>query len=410
MRLGAIADDVTGASDLASVLRRAGCRVVLTVGEPRVEPPEVDAMVFATKARMAPVAEARAIVDAAADYLTRLGADTLYFKYCSTFDSTAEGNIGPITDHLLDREGADFTIACPSYPQLARTVYQGHMFVGEQLLSDSPMRNHPLTPMDDANLVRFLSRQTASRVGLIPLADIEAGEAAVRKRIERLRGEGVRIAIVDGIFDRHIDTVGAACRDLRVATGGAALGGALARAKGIRPAQDAAPEPPLSGRVALLSGSCSAATQAQVARAKAHLPWRQLDALALSDGAIRAAIEWALAQTGPFLVYSTAEPQSVARAQAELGRDAAAQTLENAFAAIARALSDAGVRGFVVAGGETSGAVIRALDVRMLRIGDELAPGVPWTDTIDPEGYRLALKSGNFGGEDFFLRAIGMAP
>lgn len=409
MLLGAIADDVTGATDLASVIMRAGRSVVLTMGVPVGAPPAVDAVVVATKARTAPLDEARAMIEAAAAFLERAGADQFYFKYCSTFDSTEEGNIGPIADLLLDRFGEEFTVCAPSYPALRRTVYEGHLFVGDQLLSDSPMRNHPLTPMHDANLVRFLGKQTAGMVGLAPFADVEAGEVAVRDRFGRLRADGVRMVIADAITDGHIGTLAKACSDLKLVTGGAALGGALA---GLRPANRAASAAAsrAGGPTALLSGSCSAMTQAQVAEVSGHVPSYVLDPLQLASeaAAIERAVDWAVehARRGDFLVYSTADASAVRGAQSQLGREQAAHTLERAFARIADRLAAAGVRRFVVAGGETSGAVTQALDVRMMTFGEELAPGVPWTYTLEPQGFTLALKSGNFGGPDFFRRAL----
>jgi uncharacterized protein YgbK (DUF1537 family) len=416
MLLGAIADDMTGATDLASVLLRARCRVVLTLGIPRSPPPDVDAIIIATKSRMAPLDEAKAISAQAAEFLQKAGAEQLFFKYCSTFDSTAQGNIGPVTDLLLDRAGHDFTIMCPSYPELKRTVYQGHMFVAGQLLSESPMRNHPLTPMYDSNLVRFLGRQTPSQVGLVTLGDVETGPAALNDRFAQLRSEGVRMAVADAILDRHVEAIALACKGMPLVTGGAALGGALGRVRvGLGPSQSAAADRhhACRGPTALLSGSCSAMTLTQVSNVIAHVPSYLLDPLKLAADAdaLAAAANWALDQAsrGDFLIYSSADAQAVQAAQTHLGRGQAASTLERAFGQIAQALAGAGVRKFVVAGGETSGAVTSALNVRMLSFGDELAPGVPWTYTLDPEGFTLALKSGNFGGPDFFQRALAAA-
>lgn len=412
MILGAIADDVTGASDLGSMLRRAGARVIQTLGAPRIAPPPCDAIVVATKARMLPVAEAREAVAEAADFLDRAGAERLYLKYCSTFDSTAEGNIGPMIDALLNRERQSFTLACPSYPALGRTVYQGHLFVHEQLVSESSMRNHPLTPMYDPNIVRFLRLQSESKVGLVPLADVDDGPNAIARRFDSLAKQGVRIAVADALFDRHIRALGEACKGMRVATGGAAFGAALVTGRTQLQATPDMDTPPRSGPICLLSGSCSAATLAQVAFALDHdIPSYQLDPLRLAASAqsLDEAVNWAIdrSKSGHVLLYSTSEASAVSNAQQQLGRGEAAASLEQAFAIIARALADVGVRNFVVAGGETSGAVTKALDIRMMRFGAELAPGVPWVSSLDPEGYSLALKSGNFGAVDFFVRALG---
>ncbi len=411
MQLGVIADDVTGATDLASVLRRDGFSVVQTLGVPPSSPPPADVVVVSLKIRTAPAGEATSAARAAAMYLASAGARQLYFKYCSTFDSTDLGNIGPVIDSLLAQVRSTFTIACPAYPVLGRTVYQGHLFVGTQLLSESSMRDHPLTPMTDANLVRVLERQSPFTVGLVPLDDVEAGSVAMRERFAALARGGHRVAIVDAVLDRHVDAIGSACRDFPLVTGGAALGGALARAAiTARVPADAEVVPARSGPVAVLSGSGSAATLAQVRRLAADVPHRLIDPLALArDGAsLPALIAWARehAGRGPVLLYSTAPPDAVRHAQRELGRNEAAALVEHAFGALAAALAAQGVRRFVVAGGETSGAVLAALGIRMLAFGEEIDPGVPWTRSLDPDGFHLALKSGNFGSPDFFIKAL----
>lgn len=414
MHIGVIADDVTGATDLASVLQKSGYDVVLTLGLPRIAAPDADAIVVATKARMLAADEARAIARSAADFLTKAGAEQLYFKYCSTFDSTQKGNIGPIIQELLAYTGESFTVACPSYPQLARTVYQGHLFVGAQLVSDSPMRHHPLTPMTDPDLVRFLHAQGGLSVGLLPLSDVDAGPASARDELARLKADGQQVAILDAVLDRHVAILGEACANMPLVTGGAAFAGALARARpAAKGGRGVAPHSSSSGPVALLSGSCSAATLEQVKRAAGVFPAYQVDPalLAKDDGELQRILDWSAQQgaKGSFLIYSTADTSAVRKSQSQLGRDKAAELLENAFGDIAAGLATSGVRTFVVAGGETSGAVMRSLDVRMMSIGDEIDPGVPWTYSLDPPGFRLALKSGNFGKPDFFIRAVAEA-
>jgi 3-dehydrotetronate 4-kinase len=410
MRLGAIADDLTGASDLASVIRRAGWTVVQTIGVPRTALPPADAVVVSLKTRTIPAADAVAAARAAAAFLRHAGAEQLYLKYCSTFDSTDEGNIGPVIDALLTDIGDDFTIACPAYPAQQRTVYQGHLFVGRDLLSDSPMRDHPLTPMTDANLVRVLGRQCPRPIGLVPLADVEDGAATTLRRLRSLRAEGYAVAIVDSLCDRHLDIVGEACRPLPLLTGGAALGGALARTRGPSRTLGLGRRPPRSRPVVMLSGSCSAATRAQVARAASVVPSEAIDPLALADDerTLARTIEWALSNLrGPgLLIYSSAEPDAVRLAHARLGRTAAARLIESAFARVATALASAGVRTFVVAGGETAGAVVQALGIGVIAFGEELDPGVPWTYSLEPEGFAIAMKSGNFGGPDLFAKAL----
>ena len=413
MQLGVIADDVTGATDLASVLHRDGFSVVQTLGVPQSTPPPADVVVVSLKTRTAQAAEATSAARAAAVYLTNAGARQIYFKYCSTFDSTDRGNIGPVVESLLDQLSGPFTIACPAYPTLGRTVYQGHLFVGTQLLSESSMRDHPLTPMTDANLVRVLTRQSAFRVGLVPLDDVEKGSAAMRERFAALERGGQRVAIVDAVLDRHVDAIGCACRDFPLVTGGAALGGALARAAITARNQAETPVASApSGPAVVLSGSGSAATLAQVRRLAADVPHRSIDPLALArDSAmLPELVDWARQHSArrPVLIYSTAPPDAVRNAQRELGRNEAAALLERAFGALAAALAAQGVRTFVVAGGETSGAVLEALGIRMLAFGHEIDPGVPWTRSLDPEGFHLALKSGNFGSPDFFVKALKM--
>ena len=411
MQLGVIADDVTGATDLASVLCRDGFTVVQTLGVPQSATPPADVVVVSLKTRTAPVEEATAAARAAATYLKTAGATQIYFKYCSTFDSTDQGNIGPVIAALLEQLHATFTIACPAYPALARTVYQGHLFVGTQLLSESSMRDHPLTPMTDANLVRVLGRQSPFQVGLITVGDVDLGETAMQERFAALERSSHRVAIVDAVFERHVEAIGGACRDFPLATGGAALGGAVARAAitaRIPATRHQASAP--SGPVAVLSGSGSAATLEQVRRLAAEVPHHSIDPLALArDAAILPTlIDWAgrHIRHGPVLLYSTDSPEAVRNAQRELGRSQAAAMLEHAFGALAAALAGQGVRTFVVAGGETSGAVLDALGIRMLGFGAEIDPGVPWTRSLDPEGFHLALKSGNFGSPEFFIKAL----
>lgn len=419
MLIGCIADDLTGATDLAVTLAREGLSVTQVNGvpEPALSVPSSDAVVVALKSRTNPAEEAVAWSLAALDWLRARDAERIYFKYCSTFDSTPRGNIGPVADALLDTLGADFTVATPAYPRNARTVYLGHLFVGDQLLSDSGMRDHPLTPMTDASLLRVLAAQTRGRVGLVPFADVEGGADAVRARCAALRESGVRHAILDATRDAHLVAAGEACLDLALTTGGAGLGMGLARALATR--GRARPDagvglPRLDTPVALLSGSCSTATLGQIEAVRADYGHFQLDPLQLAEGPahLEGALAWADAHLGkgPILVSASAPAASVARAHAALGRERAASLVEAAFRRLARDLAARGVRRFVVAGGETAGAVVEALGVKALAIGPEIAPGVPWTTAVGGEPYLLALKSGNFGGPDFFRRAVEMLP
>ncbi len=423
--LGCIADDFTGATDLANMLVRGGMRTVQTIGVPASnEALEADALVVALKSRTIPAADAVAQSLAALEWLRAQGCRQFFFKYCSTFDSTDAGNIGPVADALLDALSADagtgdgaqaFTIACPAFPENGRTIYRGHLFVGDALLNESGMENHPLTPMRDANLVRVLQRQSASKVGLLRYDAVARGAAAVRAACEALRAEGVRMAIADALSDADLYVLGEACADLTLVTGGSgvALGlpGNFRRAGLLSGQADAARLPRVEGLSAVLAGSASKATNAQVAAWRETRPAFRIDPLAVARGepVVEQALAFAqdhLRAAQPVLIYATATPDEVKAVQSELGVDQAGHLVEATLASIARGLRERGVRKFVVAGGETSGAVVQALDVRMLRIGAQIDPGVPATATSGAEPLALALKSGNFGSTDFFEKAL----
>ena len=419
MLLGAIADDFTGATDLCSMLVRGGMRTVQLIGVPDLEDPvpDADAVVVALKSRTAPVPQAVAESLAALKWLRQNGSRQIFFKYCSTFDSTDEGNIGPVADALIAALGCGFALACPSFPTNARTVYQGHLFVGGVLLNESGMENHPLTPMTDANLVRVLSRQTDGTVGLVPFATVGQGAMAIRRAMTALKEQGRRYAIVDAVTDSHLLAIGEAADGHALITGGSGIAMGLPdnfrRAGLLQEEADAAALPALSGHAAVLSGSCSRATLAQLGAARSHVPVLELDPLTTPDAAAlsAAALSWADGRLGkrPIVIAASAPPDRVAAVQAKLGRDEAGALLEDAMARIADGLVARGVRRMVVAGGETSGAVVARLGVRTLQIGAEIDPGVPWT-VAQGSGERLllALKSGNFGAPDFFLKSFRM--
>jgi uncharacterized protein YgbK (DUF1537 family) len=424
MILGAIADDFTGATDLANTLVRGGMRCVQTIGVPTgALDAEADAVVVALKSRTIAASDAVAQSLSALRWLQSQGAQQVYFKYCSTFDSTPQGNIGPVTDALLDAlegEGRGFTVACPAFPTNQRTVFKGHLFVGDVLLSDSGMRNHPLTPMTDANLVRVLQAQTRRKVGLVAHEVVAKGSAAIAQRFDALRSDGVAIAVLDAISDADLMQIGVALADLKLVTAGSGIAMGLPptwRARGALASNaDVQALPAVSGdRTAVLSGSCSVATNAQVQHFRAQgRPALQIDPLALAadDDTVTRALAWCDAQRagGPLLVYATAEPAAVQRVQAELGVARAGELVERALARIAHGLVERGVRRLVVAGGETSGAVVQALGITQLAIGAQIDPGVPWTAARSPavrNGWlHLALKSGNFGSTDFFTKAF----
>jgi uncharacterized protein YgbK (DUF1537 family) len=414
MLLGCIADDFTGATDLANMLVRGGMRTVQTIGIGDEPVRDADAIVVALKSRTAAPAEAVRESLEALRWLRAQGCRQIYFKYCSTFDSTPEGNIGPVTDALMDALGCDFTIACPAFPENGRTVYQSKLFVGDVLLNESGMKDHPLTPMTDANLVRVLQPQTRRRVGAVRYADIRQGGAHVRDRLAVLRGDGVGIAVLDAIDDGDLDTIAAACADLPLVTAGSGVGLGLARhlrAQGVlRHAAEAATLPAVHGPAAILSGSCSVRTNEQVAHWCASRPALRIDSLRLAAGepVVAEALAWARERIGrePVLIYATSKPEEVKAVQAKLGVERAGHMIEAALATLARELVDMGVRRLVAAGGETSGAVVKALDVRALRIGMQIDPGVPWTSTPGEDPIAIALKSGNFGSVDFFTKAL----
>jgi uncharacterized protein YgbK (DUF1537 family) len=412
--LGCIADDFTGATDLANMLVRGGMRAVQTIGVPASDTTiEADALIVALKSRTIPAEEAVAQSLAALEWLRAQGCRQFLFKYCSTFDSTDKGNIGPVADALLDALGEDFTLACPAFPENGRTIFRGNLFVGDVLLSESGMQNHPLTPMTDPDLVRVLQRQTKSKVGLIAYDVIAKGPQAVRDRIAVLRNEGVRMAVADAVSDADLYVLGEACADLKLITGGSGIALGLPNnfraANLLTEAGHASDLPRIEGKSVVLAGSASKATNEQVAEWRASKPSFRIDPLALSRGepVVEQAVAFA-ARHGDetVLIYATSTPDEVKAVQKELGVDQAGHLVEQALASIASRLRDVGVRKFVVAGGETSGAVVQALGVKSLRIGAQIDPGVPATQSIGEEPLALALKSGNFGTKDFFVKAL----
>ena len=423
MLLGCIADDFTGATDLANNLVRSGMRTLQTIGVPAASPAadvdaaDVDAIVVALKSRTVAAVDAVAQSLAALEWLRRAGCRQFYFKYCSTFDSTPRGNIGPVAEALLDALGAKLAIACPAFPTAGRTIYMGNLFVGELPLSESGMRHHPLTPMTDANLVRVLQAQSRARVGLVPWSAVAAGADAIRARFDTLRAEGVRLAVVDAITDADLHAIAAACAGHALITAGSGVAIGLPenfRRAGLLPLRaDAAELPQLTGLEAVISGSCSQATNGQVAHwIESGRPAVRIDPLEIARGADVAAAALrhadALLAAGPVLFYATAAPEQVKSVQAELGVEAAGAMVEQTLARIARDLIERGVRRLVVAGGETSGAVVQALDIAALKIGPQIDPGVPWTATLGKHTILLALKSGNFGSRDFFAKSLRM--
>lgn len=420
--LGCIADDFTGATDLANNLVRAGMRTVQIIGVPSdLSHVQADAVVIALKSRTLPAEQAVAQSLKALAWLREQGVEQIYFKYCSTFDSTPQGNIGPVTDALLDTlhgPGQGFTIACPAFPENQRTVFKGHLFVGDMLLSDSGMRQHPLTPMTDANLVRVMQAQTRRKVGLVDHTTVAAGPQAIHQAFARLQAQGVGVAIVDAITNTDLMTMGLALDGMPLVTAGSGVAIGLPQnwaARGCLHTTTTADQlPPGRGHQAIVSGSCSVATNAQVHHwLQAGKPAFSIDPLAIAAGRdlVAQALAWAQVHLthGPVLIYATAESQAVQAIQNRLGAHQAGALVEQTLSEIARGLIGQGVRQLIVAGGETSGAVVQALAVDRMVIGPQIDPGVPWTCVTTPlapgESVHIALKSGNFGTEDFFSKA-----
>jgi uncharacterized protein YgbK (DUF1537 family) len=412
--LGVIADDFTGATDIAGMLVKGGMRTIQTIGVPPegAIPGDVDAVVVALKSRSIAAAEAIRQSLEALRALQAAGCVRFFFKYCSTFDSTDQGNIGPVGDALIEALGVKQAIYCPAFPENGRTIFFGHLFVGDILLSDSHMRHHPLNPMTDSSLVRVLARQTVHKVGLVPLKQVQAGSSTLRTALDKLALEGVRHVIVDAVADTDLGIIGEAVGDDELVTGGSgvALGlPAAYRRRNLLPHRSGADAlPGIGGASAVLAGSCSAATLGQIAAFKGERLALDTDAICRGEDVAGKALSWAKGRlgNGPILLSASDRPEAVKALQAKYGVERSSQAIENTMASLARGLVAAGVGRLVVAGGETSGAVVGALDVRALRIGPEIDPGVPWTASVGPKPMLLALKSGNFGAPDFFTKAF----
>jgi 3-dehydrotetronate 4-kinase len=419
LALGCIADDYTGASDLANTLTRAGLRTVQTIGVPadELKLPDVDAVVVSLKSRSIEASLAVSRSRAADKWLRGRGADHVLFKICSTFDSTDAGNIGPVMDALRGDCGDKIVLVTPAFPETKRTVYQGNLFVGSVPLNESPLKDHPLNPMHDSNLVRVLARQSRTKIGLVDLATVVRGPESVRTHLADLSGKGIGAAIIDAVFDLDLETIGSVALDHRLSVGASGIGLGLARAlvaagRGQKGTAGTMTEAPIGGPAACLAGSCSQATLQQIANAEAMMPVLHLDPDRIITGQdeVARALAWAAQRIaeGPILIASSATPEEVAALQSRHGRDAAGHAIEQAMADVAEGLVKSGVRRLVVAGGETSGAVVDRLGIPGFLVGAEIAAGVPVLRAVGAkEGeMRLALKSGNFGGSRFFSDAL----
>ncbi|MEW6768344.1 MAG: 3-oxo-tetronate kinase [Pseudomonadota bacterium] len=422
LALGCIADDYTGASDLANTLTRCGLRTVQTIGVPddALDLPDVDAVVVSLKSRSIEASEAVTKSRAADRWLRGHGAAHVLFKICSTFDSTDAGNIGPVMDALRDDSGDAIVLVTPAFPGTGRTVFQGNLFVGSVPLNESPLKDHPLNPMHDSNLVRVLARQSKAKIGLIDLATVARGPDAIRNRLSELALSGNGAAIVDAVFDPDLEIIGQVAIVHRLSVGASGMGLGLARAivasNGKKMNASASDAKPVGGPVACLAGSCSQATLSQIAEAEKSMSVLRLDPEKVVTGntEVERALDWARAYIAdkPVLIASSSTPEQVSALQKKHGRDRAGHAIEQAMAAICERLVDAGVRRMVIAGGETSGAVVDRLGIPGFLVGAEIAPGVPVLRAVGwPRGNAvMALKSGNFGGPDFFNDAIRLMP
>ncbi len=418
LSLGCIADDYTGASDLANTLTRCGLRTVQTIGVPSddLSLPEVDAVVVSLKSRSIEASEAVSRSRAAEKWLRGRGAGHVLFKICSTFDSTDAGNIGPVMDALRTDSGDAMVLVTPAFPETNRTIYKGNLFVGSVPLNESPLKDHPLNPMHDSNLVRVLARQSQTKIGLVELATLTRGADAVRAKLTELSAQGVGAVIVDAVFDSDLETIGAVALDHRLSVGASGIGLGLARAlvKSERAASHASADlgAPVGGPAACLAGSCSQATLQQVANAEKTMPVLHLDPeqIVAGQNEVRRALAWAndRLKDGPILIASSSTPEEVAALQSRHGRNAAGHAIEQAMAEIADGLVQAGVRRLVIAGGETSGAAVDRLAIPGFLVGAEIAAGVPVLRAVGAKAgdMLLALKSGNFGGPEFFSDAL----
>ncbi|MEM9432878.1 MAG: 3-oxo-tetronate kinase [Pseudomonadota bacterium] len=408
MLLGCIGDDFTGSSDLANTLSKNGMRVTQYTGVPdKAAAPEVEAGVVALKSRSVPVEEAVRLSLNALHWLRDQGCMQFFFKYCSTFDSTPDGNIGPVAQALAEELQAHKVIVCPAFPGTGRSIYQGHLFVGDRLLNESGMEHHPLTPMLDSDIRRWLRPQTDLSVGHVAASDVFAGHAAIATALAREDAAGHRLIVVDALEDRDLYEIGQAAADLPLITGGSGVAvglpanfkaaGAI-EGQGVNWAGQAGP-------CVALSGSCSAATRAQIAHHATSHPCLELSAAQIISGEMtpEAATTWAMAADGIPLIYSSADPEAVTAVQQKFGREIAANAIEGFFAETARRLVGLGVTRVISAGGETSGAIVEGLGLQTLEIGPEIDPGVPALRAGD--ALVIALKSGNFGAENFFSKA-----
>lgn len=417
--LGVIADDFTGASDIASFLVENGVSTIQVNGVPKadfvVDNKEYGAVVVSLKSRS--IEPSLAITQSleALKWLQNNGATQFYFKYCSTFDSTSKGNIGPVTDALLEALGEDFTVVTPALPINGRTIFNGYLFVGDLLLSESGMKNHPITPMKDANLVRLMDAQSQGKTTLVGYADVILGEENIRNCFTKAKQQGFRYVVVDAVENKNLDTLAKAVSDMKLVTGGSGLGAYMAKNIAANKMDNTKAKNiyiPNKDKTLILSGSCSVMTNKQVNSYKSIAPTFYLNIadLMANENYLDEVERWVeanLDKSYPPLVYATVNTEHLAKIQAEFGQEQASLKIEQAFSELAFRLVGKGVRNIITAGGETSSAVVQRLAITSFAIGKQIAAGVPWLKVLD-SNLSLALKSGNFGGENFFAEAFEM--
>lgn len=412
IKLGVIADDFTGSTDIGCFISAEGWQVIQFVGTPEhpLTDCHADALVISLKSRSCPAEQAINESLEACRWLKKAGCEQIYFKYCSTFDSTAEGNIGPVTDALLKELGSDFTLICPALPVNGRTVIHGHLFVNGSLLSESGMQNHPITPMQDANLMRLMDAQAAGKTGLIDLTTLHQGRQTIEQQIATLRQQGFHYAVTDALTFDDLRCLKPVLSDFPLLTGGSGLAKIIAEAPESTEARSNTPAyPSKDGRAVILSGSCSVMTNQQVARYQQMAPSYPLDVeRCLNDKDYDQFLtDWVLQQSSVWapLVYATQPPEKVKQIQQDYGVQQISHAIEQTFAGLAKHLAEKGFNRFIIAGGETSSLIVQELGIHKLEIGGLIAPGVPWVRDGDRPTRWLALKSGNFGHQDFFQYA-----
>ena len=415
-KLGIIADDFTGATDIAGFLAANGIITVQTNGVSSLNLEEtVETIVVSLKTRSCPSQDAIEESLRALSWLKEQGCTQFYFKYCSTFDSTAHGNIGPVTDALMKALGCDVTIICPALPVNGRTVYKGYLFVNDTLLNESGMRHHPVTPMHDAKLSRLIETQSTGKAYEIHVESVERGSSHIKSHIDEARSNGYSYVIVDALKQKHLDTIASATKNLVLVTGGSGLAESMAKSakkSSLDKERAIAKGKPKLSKSIILSGSCSQTTNLQVYAYKEIAPSIsfKIDAFSQDNNRYVADIAaWVVSNMSHHyapLVYATKSPEMVEALRVQYPQIDIGKEVEHFFAELSVALYNAGIRNYIIAGGETSGAVAQRLGIEAFLIGPQIDPGVPWVRAVNKD-IHLALKSGNFGSVDFFRKAQG---